>query len=370
MVLVGPVHPYRGGIAHYTAMLARALAEGNETLVVSFRRQYPGWLYPGKSDRDPSAEPLRTDAEYPLDPFLPWTWLRTARRIGRFEPDLVVMQWWTTFWAPAFWALAGLLRRQGERLTFVVHNVLPHENRAWDRWTARAVLGQATALVVQSQREKERLLAILPDRETVMAPMPPFHDLASRPLERAEARRRLGIGEDERAALFFGVVRPYKGLVHLLDAVAMLRNQGLPVRLMVAGQVWGGRAEYDRQIARLGLGGLVTMDDRYIPNEELPALFGAADVFAAPYLDATQSAALQTAVAYRLPIVATDVVASALDPQDDRCRVVPAGDAAALAEGLHEALAAGRAAPAREPRPSGDDWAQCATAILLTAALR
>ena len=106
-VLVGPVYPYRGGIAHYTTMLAQTLAKrGSQFHVVSFRRQYPRWLYPGKSDRDPSQEPLRVNAEYLLDPLYPWTWWQTARRIAEWKPDVVIFQWWTTFWAPAFAALA------------------------------------------------------------------------------------------------------------------------------------------------------------------------------------------------------------------------------------------------------------------------
>jgi glycosyltransferase involved in cell wall biosynthesis len=125
--IVGPVYPYRGGIAHYTMHLARKLiACGHEIQVISFYRQYPAWLYPGESDKDPSDNPMIVPAEYLLAPLLPWTWVKAARRIREFEPDIVVIQWWTTFWAPAFWLLAKWLRNRGLQVIYMIHNVLPN----------------------------------------------------------------------------------------------------------------------------------------------------------------------------------------------------------------------------------------------------
>jgi glycosyltransferase involved in cell wall biosynthesis len=334
VVLIGPVYPYRGGIAHYTAMLARALAERHETLVISFQRQYPGWLYPGKSDRDPSQTPLRVEAEYTLDPLDPRTWRRAARRAIEFGADLVVMQWWTTFWAPAFGSLARRLRQAGMPVTFIIHNVLPHETRPWDRTLARWVLSPAASLVVQSSREQTRLRTLGLPAPVTLAPMPLFTGLSGLPVPRDDARSRLGLPPDAAVALFFGVVRPYKGLACLLEAVALLRNAGTPVQLLVVGQIWEGKDDYLRQIARLRLDELVTLDDRYIPDEELPALFGAADVFVAPYIDGTQSAALNTALAFGLPAVATQILVDGANPPDPGLVTVPSYDAPALATAI------------------------------------
>jgi glycosyltransferase involved in cell wall biosynthesis len=349
VALVGPVHPYRGGIAHYTTMLARALAEKHETLVISFRRQYPDWLYPGKTDQDPSRAPLRVDAEYLLDPFYPWTWQRTANRIAGFGPDVTVLQWWTTFWAPALGALAWLLRRRGLKVVFLLHNVLPHEPAPWDRWLARAVLGQTNSFIAQAPGERDRLLALLPNAQVRLCPMPAFHELAGQRLPRAEARRRLGLPAEALVLLFFGIVRPYKGLKHLIDAVAILKDSGQPAILLVAGEIWAGKAAYQQQAARLGLTDHVVLDDRYIPNEELPAFFAAADVFVAPYVSGTQSASLRTALAFGLPLVVTDAIAGDLPAGAPGAQVVSAADAPALAVGVRRAVA-------------DADWAPCAPA--------
>jgi glycosyltransferase involved in cell wall biosynthesis len=356
VVLVGPVYPYRGGIAHYTTMLARALAEKHETLVVSFRRQYPNWLYPGKSDRDPSREPLRVEAEYLLDPMYPWTWRRTANRIAAFGPDVVVMQWWTTFWAPAFGTLAWLLRCRGLKVVFIIHNVLPHEPAPWDRRLARAVLGQAASFIAQAPGERDRLLALLPKARVQLCPMPAFEELAGQRLPRAEARQRLGLPEEGLVLLFFGIVRPYKGLKHLIDAVAILRDSGQQATLLVAGEIWAGKAKYQRQISSLGLTDRVVLDDRYIPNEELPVFFAAADVFVAPYVSGTQSASLRTAMAFGLPIVVTDAIAGDLPAGAPGVQVVSAGDPAALATAIREGHVPRAGDDTRSPSESGRCW--------------
>ncbi|TLM99460.1 hypothetical protein FDZ73_21815 [bacterium] len=141
IVLVGPVYPYRGGIAHYTTMLAKTLQDaGHDVKVISFKRQYPKWLYPGQSDRDPSGEPLTVPASYPLDPLYPWTWTRTVSSICRDKPDMVLFQWWTTFWAPAFAVVAAMLKRRRIRVGFLIHNVIPHEARPWDKILAKMAL--------------------------------------------------------------------------------------------------------------------------------------------------------------------------------------------------------------------------------------
>ena len=143
VALVGPVYPFRGGIAHYTSHLASHLEEaGVEVRVFSFRRQYPSWLYPGESDRDPSLEPIKSSAIYDLDPIYPWTWEKCFHQIKSFEPDLVLIPWWTTFWGLAFVRLMQLSKKADLRTAVLIHNVIPHEAKPWDRYLTRLTLSQ------------------------------------------------------------------------------------------------------------------------------------------------------------------------------------------------------------------------------------
>lgn len=348
ITLIGPVYPYRGGIAHYTTSLAKALqANGHDVKVVSFRRQYPQWLYPGKSDRDPSHAALTVPASYLLDPLYPWTWWRTAAKIRQEHPDLVLFQWWTTFWSLAFTCLAHRLRANGVQVGFLIHNVIPHEPRPWDRLLAKMALGQGDAFLVQSSSQRDLLEKLIPGARIDLAEHPVYDLFSEQRMDRGEARQRLGVPEEFPLILFFGIVRPYKGLAVLVDAVGQLSAEGRPVGLYIAGEFWEDEQKYREQIQRLGLSDRVWIENRYIPNEELPVIFSAADVFAAPYTDATQSGAVKMAMGFGLPAAVTRPVVdeSMQSMLDRRVFVCQAGDAPSLKESIQQAIQAQRADP-------------------------
>ena len=310
VVLVGPVYPYRGGIAHYTTILYRTLREReHDVLPVSFRRQYPRWLFPGQSDRDPSKKPLRVEAaQYWIDSLNPITWLTTFWRIRQYQPDVIILQWWTTFWAAAWFVLGALNRVFLQRpLIYICHNVLPHEVRPWDSLLAKAVLRWGTNFIVQSAEEERRLFSLLPQARAVIVPLPVFDMFADDRVAQDEARRRLGLPSDVPVLLFFGIVREYKGLKDLLAALPEVRARLGCVVLLVAGEFWEDKHKYLEMIDRLRIGELVIIEDRYIPNEDVPLYFSAADVLVAPYRSATGSAVVQMALGCGCPVIATRV---------------------------------------------------------------
>lgn len=362
--MIGPVWPYRGGIAHYTAYLARALrAAGRLAGVISFRRQYPAWLYPGETDKDPSRDPIKVDAEFLLDPLYPWTWSRTIRRIAALKPELVVIQWWTTFWGPAFAALASGLRRRGIPVVYLLHNVLPHEERPWDRMLALPALARAGGFIVQTRRERERLHRLLPQAAVFECPHPPYHPLEAGKADREQARRRLGLQEGEFTLLSFGFVRPYKGLPVLIDALGILRGKGKNPRLLQVGEFWEDKAGYLAQIERLGLAEQIRIEDRYIPDEEVGEWFAAADCLAAAYTAGTQSGIAGMAIGCGLPIIASRTVAEGIAPEHRAllAAVIPPGDSHALAQAIAAAMES--PPPRIEIPPVDSGWQNMATLI-------
>lgn len=305
--LIGPTYPYRGGIAHYTTLLAEHLRQQHEVLLISFVRQYPGWLFPGKSDKDPSTRPLLTEAEFLLDGLNPLTWWRTLRRLRQWQPEVVVMQWWVPFWAPAWAVLTRGIKRLPARpkLLFICHNVLPHEKGKLQHllpWLAKLAWGPADSFVVHSQADGALLHQILPQAVYQVTPHPTYAALAA--VESVDFP--FSVPTDRPLLLFAGFVRPYKGLDILLDALPLVLAK-MPVHLLVAGEFWQGSALYQQQIMRLGIADAVTIVDEYLSNEVLAACIQRADVVVLPYRSATQSGVIQLAFGQNKPVITTDV---------------------------------------------------------------
>lgn len=310
LVLVGPVYPFRGGIAHYTTVLYQEMLKaGHEVLLISFRRQYPHWLFPGRSDRDPSVRAVKADhARYLLDPLNPLSWLRAFLEINSYQAQTVVLQWWHTFWAPAWLVLGGLVRLCGRASTVIIcHNVLPHEQHPWDRFLVRFVLKMAHRVIVQSTSEREALLGLVPQANARVVPHPLYDMFARGEMSREAARQRLGIAPEASVLLFFGFVRDYKGLDVLIEALPAVRKVFPDVLLVIAGEFWQDRRNYEQRIEALGLKDHILIVDRYIPNEEVEIYFKAADLVTLPYTTATQSGVLQLALGFGIPVVSTRV---------------------------------------------------------------
>lgn len=310
ITLIGPSHPFRGGVAHHSTLLYRHLAARHAVSFYAFRRQYPAWLFPGRTDRDTSECPLREPGIEPvLDALNPTTWLHVYRRIRRARPALVIIPWWTSFWTPHFWTMARLIRRIPEtRTLFICHNVVDHEARPFSRLCARLVLGQADHCLVHSNQDAAWLRRLVASARITRA-FHPIYDFA-RPglLPVAEARARAGV--DGETILFFGFVRPYKGLHDLLQAMPLILARRR-VTLLVVGEFWDNRDAFADQVRQLGLQEAVRFVDRYVPNEEVGLYFSAADLVVLPYVSGTASGVVQMAYGLDKPVVATRVGALA-----------------------------------------------------------
>jgi glycosyltransferase involved in cell wall biosynthesis len=366
--LLGPLHPYRGGIAHYGALLAQELAREDAVHALSFTRLYPGLLFPGRSQYDTSEKPLSYPAARRLDSIDPLSWERTARAIAALAPDALLIHWWHPFFGAAY---GTLLRRVAHlsprcRRLLLCHNVLPHERSRVDSWLTRYAFGPAQGFLVHSSDQAERLRALRPGAACAVHPHPRYGAFrAEAGPSHEEARRRLGIPPDQPVALFFGYVRAYKGLDLALGALA--RAPVADLRLWVVGEFYEDRASYEAQIRSLGLTDRVVLVDRYVPNEELPLYFQAADLVVQPYRSATQSGIAQIAFAFGKPVIATRVGGLPEQIADGVTGLlVPPGDEQALAAALERAFTerlAERMAPAIAAASARASWEGLAAAL-------
>lgn len=339
--LIGPVFPYRGGMAHFTTLLVRRLIDaGNIIQVISFKKQFPSFLYPGKSDKDYSPGREKVNADYLLSPTNPLSWYKTLRVLLKFNPQEVIFTWWTTLWGPAFTFLAKRLKHHGVLITIFNHNTLPHEVYFFDKYLAKRTLNQADRFILMTEREKTRLLDLLPGAQNIdIAPLPILNVFKPTALSREEVRLQLNLPSKAPVILYFGFVRQYKGLRVLVDALKLVNDKECKAHLVIVGEFWEDKAPYLEQIQTLGLVDKVHIYDRYIPDGEVANFFSAADLFVAPYIDGHQSAALKTALDFGLPVVVTNVVTDQIiEALPERCKVVAAGNVAALADGILEQI--------------------------------
>jgi glycosyltransferase involved in cell wall biosynthesis len=309
--VVGPTYPYRGGIAHYTTLLVRHLrATGHWTRLYSYTRQYPTWLFPGKTDQDTSAAPLKVDCEYVLDPVNPITWWRLCRKVRADAPDILLLQWWVPYWTPCLTAISRWIKRNANiPIIYICHNVVPHDGGGTlDRRLATTVLRQGDAFIVHSEQDRHRLQALLPEAKVFKAQIPTYLEVAEQaePILIDNLREQLGVPADRPTLLFFGFVRPYKGLEYLIQALPLVL-QKLPVHVLIVGEFWTAPEFYRRYAREFGVEQAITIVNRYVANEELKPYFDLASVVVLPYVSATQSAVVQLAFGFEKPVITTRV---------------------------------------------------------------
>lgn len=338
LCVIGPTWPFRGGIAHFTTMLVQKLRETHDVRFVSFAAQYPRFLYPGKTDLDPSSDngALKVPNEQVLTPFNPFTWLKAVKIILAEQPDAVVLQWWTPFWWPMMFAITRMLRSRAGRdiaTIFIVHRLAAPNSGLWDWFVTRRLLWRGSGFIVMSEEEFALLRRALPHARIRSTNLPPFHNLSEgKGLAQAGARAQLGLPASGRVVLFFGIVRRYKGLQYLIDAFAQLPSELNDVTLLVAGEFWNDERAYLAQIQKHGLSDRIIIHNRYIANEDLPAYFCAADVLALPYIEAVQSGVAAVAIGFELPVITTDTGALPEMVENGKTGlVVPTADSTALA---------------------------------------
>lgn len=336
--VVGPTYPFRGGIAHYTTLMVRQLrAAGYDAPLYSFTRQYPRLLYSGRSDRDPSVSPLQVECEYILDPIDPITWWRLYRRVRNDRPDVLILQWWVPYWTPCLTSIASMIKRKTDvKIIFICHNVVPHEGGGViDRRLALTVLRRGDAMIVHSEEDRHRLLALLPHARVFKAYLPTYAALArqSNP-NPTHLRQSLDLPPDAHLLLFFGFVRPYKGLEYLIHALHFVR-QRVNVHLLVVGEFWISPDFYQRYADEFGVSDMMTIINRYVPDEELHSFFDASDVVVLPYISATQSAVVQLAFGFGKPVITTRV-GGLYEVVEDGVNglIVPPQDERALADAI------------------------------------
>lgn len=312
IVLIGPVYPYKGGIAHYTSLLYKALKKEHDVTLISYKMQYPKILFK-KEQRDYSNDIFKIDeTEFLINTANPFNIIGVAKRINKIHPDAVLIQWWHPYFAPCYRILLNHLKKD-IKILFTCHNVFPHERFPLDRFLTKLVLSKGQGFVVHSKSDEEDLKTINHEAKAKFNPLPTFNSFKIHNISFLEARREI-VSKDEFAIddktpllLFFGFVREYKGLKHLLNAMPQILSKLSDCKLLVVGSFVNDKKEYLDLIKELGITDSVYLKDTYTPDNEVEKYFTAADLVVLPYEDATQSGIVQIAFGFDKPVVVTNV---------------------------------------------------------------
>ena len=332
IAIVGPAHPYRGGLASIMESMAREFqSRGSEVDILTFTLQYPKILFPGKSQTVDTPPPTDLNIRRRVSTVNPLSWISVGRELKLMRPDIVLMKYWTPFMAPCFGTIARIARSNGHtRVICQIDNVEPHEHHITDTLFNHYYLNSVDGFIYMSEQVHSELKNYT-SRPALFSPHPIFDNFGER-VNREEACKKLGLDPAVRYTLFFGLIRDYKGLDTLLDAWSKFRRDGH--KLLIAGEFYTSAEKYLKQIERLGIKDDIILHDFFIPDEEVRNYFSVADCVVLPYKSATQSGVTQICYNFCTPVIVTDVGGLKEIVPDGRVGYV----CPASAEGVHEAL--------------------------------
>ena len=296
-------YPYRGGISQFNACLYGELSKNHIVKAFNFKRQYPEFLFPGKTQfvtADDEAVPVESDSL--LDTANPFTYHSTYKAIRDWKPDLLIVRYWMSYFAPSLGYITRKMSRHCKVIS-ILDNVIPHEPHFFDTPLTRYFLKGSTGSVTLCEAVSKDLLKIRPDSRFTVIQHPLYSHFGQKK-ERDEAERQLGLKPGKRNILFFGLIRAYKGLDILLEAFGKLSEE---YQLIIAGEPYGSFEKYQEIIDRLPGKDRIFTDLRYIKDSEVTNYFSAADVAVLPYRSATQSGISSVSYHFEVPMIVTDV---------------------------------------------------------------
>ena len=300
IAILSSFYPLRGGIAQFNASMLEGLGRHHTVRAFNFKRQYPDFLFPGKTQYvtpDDEAAPVESTAL--LDTVNPISWDKTAQAIRAWRADLLIMKYWMSWFAPS---LGYVARHAGCTVVPVLDNVIPHEAHWFDKPLTKYFLKGCDGFVAMSDAVAGDLLSLRPDARYVLLPHPLYSHFGEKP-ERAAACASLGVDPSRKVLLFFGLIREYKGLDILLEA---FRDLPEDYELLIAGEPYGSFDKYQALIDSLPSRERVHVFPEYIRDSEVKRYFGAADVTVLPYRSATQSGISSISYHFEVPMIVTD----------------------------------------------------------------
>ncbi len=308
VTIIGPSYPYRGGIALFSHRLAESfIVAGHEVNIVTFKLQYPNFLFPGKTQYATDTTENNLNISRAINSVNPFNWYKVGKQIQKEKPDLVIFNYWMPFMAPCFGTIAKHIKKNNStKIIAIVHNLIPHEPHVGDTKLSSYFMKNSDGFVAMSNSVLGDIKNIDNTKPALFSPHP-LYDNFGKAKTREEALKALGLADSFNYLLFFGIIRKYKGLDLLLKAFADKRLNDGSLKLIIAGEFYEDETPYMKLIEQYNLKNSLVMVNKFIPDEEVVNYFCAADIIVQPYKNATQSGVTQIAYHFDKPMLVTDV---------------------------------------------------------------
>ena len=306
VIIIGPAHPYRGGIANFNNSLADAFFKnGDDVEILSFKLQYPSFLFPGKTQFESSDPPKNIKIKSIINSINPFNWFNVAREINRKNPDFVIIRYWLPFMGPCLGSIARLLNKKIKILA-ITDNIIPHEKRFGDFFLTKYFVSSCDAFVTLSASVLEDLTHFTKSKNKKFTPHP-IYDTFGEKIDKSVAKKNLELNINDKYLLFFGFVRKYKGLDLMLHAMSDQRIKDLGIKLIVAGEFYDNIDFYLDLINELDIDSNIILKSDFIDERDVKNYFCASDMITQTYRTATQSGVTQIAYHFERPMLVTDV---------------------------------------------------------------
>jgi D-inositol-3-phosphate glycosyltransferase len=313
-IIIGPSYPLRGGISESNQALQNYFEENHQnSKIVSYSLQYPKFLFPGKQQTVDSISSSSSSTFNLINTLNPFSWLKTAYWVINEKPNYVIIRYWHPYFAVCLSLIAKLIRKKSIFIIAWIDNINPHESIPLQKFLTSYFIKSCDAFVVMSKSVKCDLLKYNHTLKNILVCPHPIYNNFGKSIPKIDARKNLGLSNttlnnnESKYILFFGLIRNYKGLLILLDALAEKNISKLDVKLIIAGEFYDSKEKYCEKINNLGISDRVVLHDFYINNNDVVNYFCASDIVVQPYLAATQSGVSMIAYNFNRPLLLTNV---------------------------------------------------------------
>ena len=344
IIILGPAHPIRGGLASFNERLAReAQQQGHNVGIYTFSLQYPGFLFPGTTQYSSEPAPANLNIQVVINAVNPLNWIRIGNRLKKQKPDIIIVRYWLPFMGPCLGTILRIVKKNNHtKIICIADNIIPHEKRAGDHAFTKYFIKPIDAFITMSDK-------VLADLRTFTTTKPashiahPLYDNFGEKINQSTARAHLKLPADQPIALFFGFIRKYKGLDMLLDAMQLLQKKTATqqIKLLIAGEFYEDRKPFDEQIKQLGIEKNLFLHTEFIADSEVKYYLCAADVVIQPYRNATQSGVTPLAYHFEIPMIVTNVGGLPALVPNGKAGIVCEPNAPAIAEAIEKYFSMG-----------------------------